>query len=412
MGARASLNPAHLPVVPGGEAHTEIAVTNNGQVVDAFTLQVLGDAVGWAICDPPSISLLPGQAGTAHIVFRPQPGPGLPHGPVPFAVRVASTEDPPGSVVEEGLLEVGGLSQVTTDLSPRTGRARGMGASKHRIAVDNYGNTPALVTLVGSDDADTVQVAIQPSELDVAPGTATMAKVRVRARRRFWRGPSVTHRFHVTAVPPAGEPIRSDGTLLQEAVLPAWLPKALALVAAAAIALAALWFGLLRPVVKNTATTAGTAAAQQAVQQALASSSPSAGGGGSGSSTPTPTPTSSSSSGSSSGKPHSKAAPFAQALSTTNSTTSSIVAPPGHSLAITDVVFENPAGDQGVLTVSRSGQVLFSEELANFRDYDLHFITPIMVPPGQALTMAVNCTNPGSKKCTPSVFVSGTSRAG
>jgi len=407
MGAQASLSPAQVSVAPGGEAHAEISVKNNGQVVDAFTLQVLGDAVGWAACDPQSLSLFPGQTGTAQVMFRPPLGPHVPYGPVPFAVRVASTEDPPGSVVEEGLLEVGGLSQVTTDLSPRTGRARGMRASRHRVAVDNYGNAPALVSLVGSDDADTAQVTVQPPELTVAPGAAALADVRVRARRRFWRGPSVTHRFHVTAVPPAGEPIRSDGSLLQEAVLPSWLPKAVAIAAAAAVAAVVMWLAVLRPAVQNVATSAGTTAAQQVVHQALPNGTSSSGGGGN-SSSPSPSPTTSSSSPSGGGSGHKAKAP-APVADTLNPGTS-ITAPPGHALAFTDVIFQNPAGDQGTLNIVRAGQTLFSLQLADFRDYDQHFITPITVPPGQSISMSVTCANPGGKQCTPVVLLSGTQK--
>src|SRR5689334_14988756 len=94
MGAQATLNPVRLSVAPGGEAHADISVTNIGQVVDAFTLQVLGDAAGWTACEPRAISLLPGQGGTARIMIKPPLSPDLPYGPVPFAVRVASTEDP------------------------------------------------------------------------------------------------------------------------------------------------------------------------------------------------------------------------------------------------------------------------------------------------------------------------------
>jgi hypothetical protein len=408
MGAQATLNPVRLSVAPGGEAHADISVKNIGQVVDAFTLQVLGDAAGWTACEPRAISLLPGQDGTARIMIRPPLSPDLPYGPVPFAVRVASTEDPPGSVVEEGLLDVGGMPQVTADLSPRTGRSRGMRASRHRIAVDNYGNAPALIALAGTDDADTVEVTVRPPELEVAPGGAALADVRVRARRRFWRGPAVTHRFQVTALPPGGDPIRTDGSLLQEAALPSWLPKAIALTLAAAVAAAALWLAVLRPAVQNAAASAGTAAAQQAVHQAFPSGLPTSGGSGGGATptpTPTPTPTQASA-------PKHKApapVPITQALSTASPT---VTAPPKRTLAITDVVFQNPAGDQGTLKVNLSGQTLFSEQLANFRDYDLHFITPITVPAGQSLSLSVACSNSGGKPCTPVVLLSGTQNAG
>ncbi len=425
---------------PGGEVHTEISVKNNGPVVDSFALSVLGDAAPWAVCEPDAISLFPGQDGTARILLRPPVDSDLPYGPVPFAVRIASSEDPPGSVVEEGVLEITPVALVSADMSPRTGRARGMRASRHRVAVDNHGNAPAFIEFVGGDDADTVDVQVRPAELEVPPGSAAFAEVRVRARRRFWRGPSVTHRFQVLAQPLGDAPVRSDGTLLQEAVLPSWLPKAVALAAAAAVTAVALWFGVLRPAVRDAATSAGTTAAQRTVNQALQQSVPGgapaqagAAGASSGAaaapgsspsataspgavkagpgSTASPSPSAGTGGGSATpgaarpaaaGRP--APVPFAQTLDAANP---GVTAPAKHALALTDVVMQNPAGDQGTLTLSRGGQVLFSEQLADFRDYDLHFITAIMVPAGQRFSLSVSCTNPGSKACTPVVLISG-----
>jgi hypothetical protein len=458
MGAEATLRPDRLPVAPGGEVQTEISVKNNGTVVDSFTLSVLGDAAQWAVCEPEAISLFPGQNGTAQIFVRPPFGSDVPYGPVPFGVRVASTEDPPGSVVEEGVLDINPLPLVAVDLSPRTGRARGMRASRHRVAVDNQGNAPAVIELVGFDEADTVDVQVRPAELEVPPGSAAFAQVRVRARRRFWRGPGVTHTFQVIAHPVGGDaPVRSDGTLQQESVLPSWLPKAIVATAVAAVAAVGLWFGVLRPAVRDAATSAGTAAAQKAVNLALQGTTGGAaaqsGTAGSGSaaagSTPSPkasaskTPSPKASPGSTKpgstngggtkaggtkaggtnagGAPVAAGAPaapgsgttqagpapvpFAQTLDSSNPT---MTAPAKHSLALTDLVMQNPAGDQGTLTLSRSGTVLFSQQLADFREYDLHFITAIMLTAGQKFQLSVNCTNPAGKACTPAVLITGT----
>jgi hypothetical protein len=435
-----------MPVAPGGEVHTEISVKNNGLVVDSFAVSVVGEAARWAVCEPEAISLFPGQDAVARIFVRPPLSSDVPYGPVPFGVRVASSEDPPGSVVEEGVLDIIPLPIVTTDMSPRTGRARGMRASRHRVAVDNQGNAPVIIELAGCDEADTVDVQVKPAELEVPPGSAAFAQVRVRARRRFWRGPGVTHRFQVIAHPLGGDgPVRSDGTLLQEAVLPSWLPKAVAITAAAAVGAVALWFGVLRPAVTDAATSAGTAAAQKtvnlALQQAAAGSSPSTSGaaaGGSAAAGSSPSPKAPAG-----GKPSPKAskgstkapasaaktpagaktpgAPGAQGAGSSKTTgqasvpfaltldsgSPSITAQANHALALTDLVMQNPAGDQGTLTLSRAGQVLFSEQLADFREYDLHFITAIMVTAGQKFSFAVSCTNPKGKACTPVVLITG-----
>ncbi len=462
-----------LQVTPENTAHIELSVRNTGAVVDSFALSVLGEAANWAVCEPSALSLFPGQSGTAHVVARPPMHPSVRSGPVPFAVRIASSEDPAGSVVEEGVLDVAAVTHVTAELSPRTGRARGRRASKHRLAVDNRGNTPALVRLAGTDEADLVEVTVRPRELEIAAGSAAFANVRVRAERRFWRGPSLTHRFQVVAHPlgaqaeppdadlaehphgsgaaehPYGEgvadpprrpgaaappnraeaaaqqhgaaPVWMDGTLLQEAVIPGWLPKAVALTAAGAVAAAALWFAVLRPVVRDAATSAGTAAAQQELNRALQSGAGAggagAGGAGAGAaaasaspaaqSSPTPSPAPGSSGAAAKRKiALPPPAPFAQSLDKANPT---MTTPAKHELAITDLVLQNPAGDTGTLTVSRAGQVLVTTRLENFRDYDLHFVTAITVPAGESVRFAVRCQNSGGKACTPVVLISGMS---
>lgn len=464
MGAEANLRPDHLPVAPGGEAVAEISVKNTGLVVDSFALSVLGDAAPWAFCEPDSISLFPGQEGTATIVIRLPLESDLPYGPLPFAVRVASSEDPPGSVVEEGVLDVSPMSLVSVGMSPRTGRARGMGASRHRIAVDNHGNVPAVVGLAGGDEADTVHVQVPP-QLQVPPGAAAFAEVRVRARRRFWRGTPVTHRFWVTVHPPDDVPVTSEGTLVQQAMLPGWLPRAVAFGLAGVLAAAALWFGVLRPTVRDAATSAGTAAAQRVVQAALQQSAGTGAAGGAASAS-SAEPSAGKASSKTSAKPKAtpaartpasaqtpaspkvpaspKAVPAAGAAAgteapaaakapsvpgsaaatsgsvqtvqpagtafalTLDAGNSTLTAAARHTLAVTDLVMMNPAGDQGMLTLSRSGQVLFSLQLADFREYDLHFITAIMITAGQNFKMAVNCQNSGGKACTPMVMISGT----
>ncbi len=448
MGAEANLRHRRLPVAPGGEASTEISVKNTGMVVDSFTLSVLGETAPWAVCEPDVISLFPGQEGTAQVLVRLPAESGLPHGPVPFGVRVASSEDPPGSVVEEGVLDVSPVSLVTADMSPRTGRSRGMGASRHRVAVDNRGNAPAVIALAGGDDADTVDVQVKPPELEVPPGSAAFAEVRVRARRRFWRGTAMTHRWHVTTHVPGDVPVTSEGTLLQEAVLPGWLPRALAFGLAGVVAAAALWFAVLRPTVQNAAASAGTVAAQKAVNAALqqpSGTSPAQAGGADASgaklaAVPSPTPSPGKAAAKPKASPASKAsatpgasptpkpkaspapgsgaaasgttktaqpaaAPFALTLDAGRPT---LTAAAKHTLAVTDLVMMNPAGDQGMLTLSRSGQVLFSMQLADFREYDLHFLTAIMISAGQKFQLSVSCQNSGGKACTPMVMISGT----
>ena len=408
-------------VDPGGRAQTQITVTNDGTVVDSYSLEVLGSAAAWCVCEPATLSLFPAQSGTALLVATPPAGSDLAPGPTPFAVRITASEDPEGSIVEEGVIDVGGVGVVHAELSPRTSRARGKRAGRHQIAVDNRGNTPVSVRLTGLDDEDAVHVVCDPPELEVAPGSAAFAKVRVRAEHRFWRGPAVTRRFHVLAQPPDAEPTRMDAALLQEAAVPGWLPKALALLATAAVLLSVLWLTVLRPAVQNAATSAGTAAAEQALNKALGTTSSAgsgggaAGGGSSGgaaqaSASATPTASASPTAASATPTPTKPVpvlpapVPFASELTMSNGSAS---ATSKQQLTVTDLVLQNPAGDTGILTIRDAGVTLLTTQLSDFRDYDLHFITPITVQPNGSLTMSVQCQDKGGTTCSAQALITG-----
>ena len=423
MGAIASLadTAAVLSVQPGAEAKCVITVRNSGSVVDRFTFQPLGLAADWITVEPPELRLLPGDSGTATVHFRPPKLSSVTPGETPWAVWVRSDEDPDGSVVEEGSITVGVFRDISAELLPRSGRARGKRRVRQELAVDNRGNDVARVDAAGVDLDERLLFNIKPAVVEVPPGTAGFARVRVKSRRRFWRGHTKSHTYQVVVRDPedaSARPVVLDGTLMQDPVLPRWLFKVLALLVAAAIALAAIWFLLLRPVIKDTAKTAAlksTAqtrqAAQQAAQQAAAQNAAvqqqqaalsklakkagvnlSAQKKNQATSTLLP-----------------EGNPFILRLQTGPRVQSQTAAiPKGQTFLLTDMVLENPAGDQGRLNILRGTQVLFSTNLSNFRDLDYHFVAPVLFGTKQPLVLQVSCQNPaGAPACTPSASVDG-----
>ena len=78
---------------------------------------------------------------------------------------------------------------------------------------------------------------------------------------------------------------------------------------------------------------------------------------------------------------------------------------PDGTLFITDFVFSNPNGREGAVVVLRDATPLLQLRLENFRDYDLHFVTPIVITDGQSLNLSLVCSGGGT--CDPAVFYSG-----
>ena len=396
MGALAQLEPRTLPATPGGQAEVELRVRNSGTVVDQFTIDVLGDAHAWAAVTPPTLSLFPGSEETARITFSPPRSPLVPAGPLAFGIRVQSKEDPAGSVVEEGTLEIAPFSEVSAELVPRTSRAS-MGAT-HDLAIDNRGNTPLNAALAAVDPDRLLSFDVRPPAVFADPGTAVFAKVGVRPRRRFWRGPAQTRPFRVQLETPEGMPVGIDGTLLQEAILPPWTIRALMTLLGLLLALILAWLFLVRPAIESTA--------REQTEDVLAAFGltppPATPGGGNGPG-PGPTQTDGNGDGSPSPSPPAGGSPSPPVLAGVGELIDGrieadgdpFVGPEGKHVFITDLVFSNPNDAlTGDILLQRAGNTLLVLQLQNFRDLDFHFVTPVGVLPGQELRLV--CQTPGA----------------
>ncbi len=334
MGALAQLSQSRVEVEPGRTATVTVTVRNTGTVVDRYTFEVLGAAAPWVRFSPDSLSLFPEASGTVNLVLAPPREPTVHAGPTPMGVRITSSEDPEGSVVEEGTIDVGAFSDITLELVPRVARGRVVGRAQ--LAVDNRSNCSYRARAEGTDPQMALQFRFRPAVVDIAPGGAQFVKVAIRPSSRFWKGPERTRPFRlvlrddqaepdqvgvlVGTLPPAEiagvesaepadsptvgrtgtaspvtrapgpapaeertpdgtgaapgdwaaaeavpadlgervpsphkEEISTDGSLLQEPLLPRWLLAAAGALVALAVLAAILWFALFKPQVKSTA---------------------------------------------------------------------------------------------------------------------------------------------------------------
>jgi hypothetical protein len=415
-------------VTPGNEATVDLPIRNRGQVVDELSLEVLGDAAGWATIEPASIRLFPGADAVAHVTFRPPRTPEIHAGSIPFGVLVSSKESPDATVVEEGVLTVGAFTETAAELLPTAshGRSRGI----HRVAVDNRGNVPLKAELVASDPTGGLNFRLRPQTLSADPGTAVISRLQAVPRKKLWWGRAKPPKQFQVSVNPANEPpIVMVGTMVQEALIPRWSAAAalglIGLLAAAAV----LWMGLLKPTIDSAAKKAGQQAAQAAVaaplakqdeklkqqddaqkkqadqiaklQPAQAGANGGAASGGNGATTGNQQPSG-----------NALGAPFDGRL---NAKDPELVVSKG-TLSVTDIFFENPDGATGTLKLVRvdGGAIrdLKLERLDNFRDYDIHFVSPITLTEGQKLRVIFDgCKNGSTSQsgqgCSASVYFTG-----
>jgi hypothetical protein len=433
MGVIASIDSTSVTAEPGAETSCTVRVRNTGMVVDQVLLDILGDAKPWTTVEPAQLNMLPGSDALAQIRFRPPRSSAVAAGIVPFAVRAMSSEDPAGSTIEEGVVEVGPFSDLRAVLAP--GSARGRRAAKYRLIVANEGNAPSHAAVSVSDPDLLLDFKVKPTTLVAQPGTATYVRLRTMPKKRFLKGQDRPLPFQALLQADDTAPATVNGVMVQEQILPRWLLPAIATAAVVVAALAVLWFTVLKPEVHTMATQAvnqatkqltssakkasdaaqtASVAAQQAskaAQQATASTTGTTSktntGGTKTSSKTTSTKKSSTKKSATAPVPVSDMLQSNAAPSKTFSTVTFAV-PAKKMLSVTDIVLENPLGDTGLLQIRQGTTSIFVFGLANFRSIDYHFVQPLVFTHSAPLVLAVECQNTGTTACTDGLSFSGT----
>ena len=416
MGVAASLDGV-VAVEPGETASCEIRLRNTGQTVDQFTIDVLGDSDGWVTVEPENVRLFPDSEGVAVLTFRPPRLSTVAAGPHSFGVRIFSHEDPEGSVVEEGTVDVAPFVETNAELVPRT--SRGRRRTVHELAVDNRGNTPINADLSAWDPDNLLGFDVAPPATVFQPGTATFVKVRVKPKDRFLKGTPKTMPFQVIVSGDRGdEPVYADGTMVQEQLLPPWtLPALLAAVALAIVAFT-LWLTLLKPKVVSTARETAKDTVDEPLRQASAQIAALAQKIGEAPPPPLTTETSATTTTTApgaagsdrtateatAGPPGAAGIPVAAGsgpgtpvdgrLETgPGKQTVSYTVPDGKVLVVTDIFLQNPQADSGILRIQRDDGRLLVLRLDDFRALDYHFASPLIFNAAQRLTVDVTCEN-------------------
>lgn len=439
MSTSARLERQSVQLAAGTVEQVPLQIRNDGEIVEAYRIEVLGTPGAWATVEPAEIvGLFPGAETTAVISFAPPRSASVPAGQLSFGVRVVPTEHPDDTVVPEGMVEILPFLDSTAELVPRTSRGR-TGAT-HHVALDNRGNVPLTVTLepVGQDALD---IEPRPRMLTVPPGEAAFADLRVKPLKRIWRGPAVTHPFSLVARAEDTTPATLDGTHLQESILPPWFLKALLALLALLLALALLWFLVFKPTIESAAQAAvqdeideATQAAEEAAAAAEAAQEQAAQAQEQARQATTAAQSSQAAAGEATdairqveqvvdpGVLGALVAPVAERFHTTVPAGQTLpvdepyVVAEGATLRLNDFVLSNPQGDFGRVVVTLDERTLFDLALENFRSVDYHFQEPIVAGEGAELTMTVRCDevgvppaqNPAPTTCDTAVFYGGT----
>lgn len=297
------------------------------------------------------------------------------------SVRAAGTTAviAPQVVVATATVEVLAHSNFAVTLQPS--RTRGSNAKTHIVRLVNTGNLPVTAEVVTTHEGHAVEIEPAETTLMAAPGVTAEAMLRVTPATTYWSGPTTNHDFTVRVSSPDGRSEELRASYQQRPHVPNWLGPAAAGAFTALLIGAIAWFAFLRPWVNDTAEQAAAdaiendraalrdrideleAAAAEAKELPL-------------------------------GTPIDLRLEVAPAGSNTIETSSEVE--PGSVVSITDVVFQNPTGAVGTVTLRRDDDTLLSSELANFRDFDLHFVAPFVFDDDSTIVLEVECRTPGA----------------
>lgn len=399
-----------VTVAPGSTATTSLTVRNDSDIVEAYSLEVVGDCAPWATVEPPRVSLYPGTSETVTIRLDPPRSPETRPGEIPLGVRVLPTEHPESVRVPETTVYVEEFHELHAELAPR--RRRGWLRGRYRLAVRNLGNSPAQVGFTPGQAGEELRFAFSPAKPKLEPGESAEVRLRVRTGKPVWFGSPVVWPFTVdTAESGDQEEDRRDETAVRpplnaEFVQIPVFPKWLLAVLAALLALLLAWFTLVRPAVRSAAKEAATKEVQARPNpggsqdgQTPGTGSGDGKGGGDKGAQPGASPGASPGTGgdgTSSGGGQQSSATIDLKTSGGATKTGTYTVPENQTFGITDIVVANFQGDEGVLTITFGDRKITTIALETFRNQDYHWVTPIKITENDTVTINVTCAKPGT----------------
>jgi uncharacterized repeat protein (TIGR01451 family) len=216
------LQEAPLKIQPGESASMPVTIRNDSGVIDDFSVDIVGSPTGWATVDPQVLPLFPGTEGQVTVTFRPPRDSSTPAGWTPFAVRVSSREDPAGTNIEEGVLQVLPFEDLTALLVPATARGRRTG--RYKLGVENHGNAPTVATVTAIDPDRLLAIRVNPPQLALDPGKSGTTKLAATASI-FFRGVPQHRTFQINVTPEDGTPQKLTGTFIHRSLFAGWLVR-------------------------------------------------------------------------------------------------------------------------------------------------------------------------------------------
>ncbi|MGW8953875.1 COG1470 family protein [Streptomyces sp. NPDC055709] len=243
MSVRAELTVPEDVITPGESLTAHLRVWNESRIVDAYRLQLIGPPAKWpdAEADLGQLPVYPGNHEKINIPITLPRESGLGPGPLTFAVRVASVEDPAAVAVPEADIQVGEFHDAAIEaVRPRVSGALW---SSNLVVLENTGNATATVRLRVAPEADDapLRVSLRRSRLVLQPGEQARVSLLTRVLNPMFTGTAANWQVLVRIGQEHAEEGVTAFTHRQRPMLPKAVLKALTVAVGATIALVVLW---------------------------------------------------------------------------------------------------------------------------------------------------------------------------
>lgn len=402
MAAQAWFSSGDVDVAPGTTAVLQLTVVNLADSTDSFTLTPIGMAAAWTTLHPASVTMFGGTQQVVEVQVAPPMLPSTIAGPTSLSVRVVSNRDPDADTSAETTLIVG--ESFDRRLNVLTPALRGRRSATYDLMLENRGNTLASCRLRLIDPTGRLEADFDPPSAGVEPGASSLVRMRVKASHTQWQRAARTIPFRIEADQTGSPTAGASATFVQAPVVPENLVGRLVAGAATLALLAGAWVGLVKPAIRDAARDAvnelgpapDTVAPSTLPGTETSAATTVPGGSGSGG-------------GQLQGTITNVALPVSVAQGQTAANQYQV--PAGKTLHVTDILVQNPLGDQGKLIISKNANALATYNLTTtFSDTGLPLVTPLEFQSGEQLVVTVTCDGIGDltgTTCNPNVLISG-----
>ena len=387
-----------VAVAPGSKLTLMLTVHNLGEATDSYTIVPAGLTASWTTVNQGNLTLFGGSQEVIEIEVAPPALPTTTAGPTAVSIRVIPLGDSDHAVVAEATVSIEPFDDCR--LVPLQPVQRARHRASYEFMVENHGNSLASCRLRLIDPTDRIDGTFDPPAVGVAPGAASLVRLKSKARRGVFRRGTSTLEFEIEAERQGHTPATASLAFVQSPTIPA------AVIARVLVALAIIgglvlaWFALIKPTIEDAASDQVDELLVELAAESETSDVDAA--------TTTSMPISQSD-GADEGEPTFFRLTVASPLTQTADQSSTM--PDGEVFDMTDVRIENPFNDKGVATLLVNGEQVFIWSLDNVRGQLFEpRITPIRLQPSDNVTFSVRCDEIGDatrSTCTNAINIGG-----